>query len=1836
MRNRSLKALSIIMSLVLVVGLCPGLAYANEGDGSTSLSSNPLVAGTIADFESDEGNLGVQAEFATQANGSVSDFLSVVKSQPNGTGGKKYNGGNGAAWCAYFVVWCARQAGVSSTVIPSQYACQTMVDYFKKQNRWISCSQTPRAGDLVFYSSTYGGRSGHVGVVTSVSGKQISTKEGNTGSGVVGSFSNRKVTSNGYQGAWGNCSYILGFARPNYSNIESLAKPTIVPTDILGGKSVELCHSESATSIRYTLDGKTDPTNSYGTVYDGRFFDAWTTMGVRAIAYKPNGASSIPERVTLRNGITGTPTLKKVDMPNGATIVLDAPGNGETIFYTTDGTDPSFDLKTQQAVGTKYTGSFTLTENTTIKAIAVRSGQVVSGTMTEYVEAAPPSTPSTVVVLNGRMPASKIAVDDAVTVIWDLNQSASSYTATLYDENGEVVESTSVKANQAVFTPSVAGQYSVGIKAVNAVGASEESELVQFEAMAPCQVNFVDKVTNSEGNTTTKILDKQLVRYGYSAENPAVPVKRGYTFAGWDKDTPLTHITENNYEIVATWQINSYTVRFYKDDGKTLITSQSVEYGSSATPPTPPAAATGYVFAGWAVTEAAEADSARDINNVDSNMSLKAVYSWADQELPVVVSISKAERNERVYTVDVDVTNGPTTATTAILRVSLKTSSGKLVQSARETISLPTGGATTSHSVTLKYEDGGYVATKAEVEVVGFSGDNRTGGAYSKAVVADVVNGGEYELAADASEWSTVQPAESSDYVIESEVQYRYQDKQTTTSTNTSLDGWTREGDPVTTYGSWATQPSTTSKPTTSDTLQITGTSTKYNWYHYCSYYDNVWNHDSCWVNNTSVKHTTSTTYDLPYANKSWGDKGGKASSMRGPYSTCAHHTSGHTYWWLDSTVTTYTYQTRSKTVTYGYYKWGDWSEWSNAEAVSSDTRNAEERTVYRTRAKIYNDPASVEDTSGNTYTISGKFDSSLQAAGKEATIMVYNVTNSDPNEDQIQYIGQTTIGADNSYSFSFIPKKEPSAETGDFIVALGVKGSTGLVNVDKIDAPGDEHTVIYLYKNANGEDVVVSEQQVVDGQSAVVPDPPAIEGSRFQRWSASTTNVTGDMTVNALYTSSTYAVAWVDWVNGGVFLETKAYGDSLVAPIEDPTANGYTFKGWDALLDGNATVTGNTVVNAVYDPEMYTVIFANATGGVFAKQEVAYGEAATLPTTNPTAEGMEFVAWDTTSGTPWWNVTEDLIVKPLFAYEGTVSSPYSTTELAEGYVSARGKKVYLESPTAGATIYYTIDGTDPSALGRQNSSGGSPLQTQSSDEEPEPIPNTSMLYNAEEGITVTEPTTIRALAVLDGMNDSSITDLEVNVTAINDIANCEAIIDGAPFFYGKAVEPGVVVWIGEDLLTYGKDYTIEYSNNTALGTGRALVKGIGDYTGQQLVTFDIVEPPEGEGQVVLINVKKPVAASFTYDGKEHQGVADGSGYVLTGTKKASVIGSYSVTAQLKSGYQWADGSTQPLKLTWKIVGSDAARSHRLAGDTALDTMSTIVNEGGFPTGGTVVLSTSAGYWDALTAAGIAGKAGAPVLMTDGKSLSPQTKGLIQKLKPSKIIICGGVLAVTKNVENQAKAAAGGNPGVVRCAGDTATGTACKIFEEGKKLGVWSNTAFVCTNDGYWDALAAAPISYANNMPIFLTEGKGSISKETLDTMKKGDIEYVYIVGGTAAISPNVEAQLKASGIHVFPRLAGTDAIETSQLVAQFGVEKMCMTPNYMGVATTDGYWDALAGAALCGSKGRVLVLANGPQATSVTSFMKKQADKIADFYIFGGVFAVSKATENAAITAAK
>ena len=179
--------------------------------------------------------------------------------------------------------------------------------------------------------------------------------------------------------------------------------------------------------------------------------------------------------------------------------------------------------------------------------------------------------------------------------------------------------------------------------------------------------------------------------------------------------------------------------------------------------------------------------------------------------------------------------------------------------------------------------------------------------------------------------------ADPDDYEIVTE--YRYRDKETKTSTSSSLDGLTPY-DSKTTYGSWGSTQTTNSKPTESDTLQITGTTTKYKYYHYWNYYDGMDCLDSISYGTNRGYCEILLTYQLSPV--SMADQGGRQAY--GSY-TCENE--GFNYWFYAGTVTAYSYQTRSKTTTYYFYKYGDWSDWSTTPVTSTDDREVESRTVY-------------------------------------------------------------------------------------------------------------------------------------------------------------------------------------------------------------------------------------------------------------------------------------------------------------------------------------------------------------------------------------------------------------------------------------------------------------------------------------------------------------------------------------------------------------------------------------------------------------------------------------------------------------------------------------------------------------------------------------------------------------------------------------------------------------------------------------------------------------------------------------------------------------------------
>ena len=466
--------------------------------------------------------------------------------------------------------------------------------------------------------------------------------------------------------------------------------------------------------------------------------------------------------------------------------------------------------------------------------------------------------------------------------------------------------------------------------------------------------------------------------------------------------------------------------------------------------------------------------------------------------------------------------------------------------------------------------------------------------------------------------------------------------------------------------------------------------------------------------------------------------------------------------------------------------------------------------------------------------------------------------------------------------------------------------------------------------------------------------------------------------------------------------------------------------------------------------------------------------------------------------------------------------------------------------------------------------------------------------------------------------------------------------------YTGAQIKPDVTVTFKEDAssaaveLVEGYDYTLSYGENLdAAGDGFVTVCGIGRFADDTSKFFEIDPASVADATV-------PKVADQAYTGKaicpeptvtvDGRTLVKGTDYTLSyknnvnaGTATIIIMGEENYTGRKDVNFKIvSSASPDPAPTPSPDSGSDGADAwKRLAGNTAIGTMKAIVNEG-WSSSDWAIVATTNGYYDALSASGLAGLLDCPILMTAPDKLTDATAKLITAKKVKNVIVVGGTPAVSDNVFNQIKKL---GVSVERVAGGTAIGTANKIYERGKKVkDGWGTDAIVATASGYQDALSIAPFAYAKKAPIFLASGKpGTLVDSTAKLLKTGGFKRTIITGSEVAVAKSVESQVTGA-----KRLGGGTAYGTSRKIADFCI-KEGMTAAHMGVATGRSYYDALAGAALCGKMNSVLILADDGNNKNVDNVVKVYKDKLEkSCYIFGGTPAVSTSVESKIKAASK
>ncbi|WP_110521293.1 cell wall-binding repeat-containing protein [Alteribacter lacisalsi] len=262
----------------------------------------------------------------------------------------------------------------------------------------------------------------------------------------------------------------------------------------------------------------------------------------------------------------------------------------------------------------------------------------------------------------------------------------------------------------------------------------------------------------------------------------------------------------------------------------------------------------------------------------------------------------------------------------------------------------------------------------------------------------------------------------------------------------------------------------------------------------------------------------------------------------------------------------------------------------------------------------------------------------------------------------------------------------------------------------------------------------------------------------------------------------------------------------------------------------------------------------------------------------------------------------------------------------------------------------------------------------------------------------------------------------------------------------------------------------------------------------------------------------------------------------------------------------------------------------------------------GFPTNHsdkTVIIATGSEAADALSAGPLAAEYGdAPILLTRSDRLPSTLASEINRLGADRAVIIGGENAISPNVE--ANLMNTNISQVERISGSNRLETNQLINEQLTNVDGY----FVASGMDFPDALAAAPIAAGENFGIILTNG--SLRDGGAALLNGQD---AFIVGGEAAVSSQIEAQVQAAAAST-TRLAGANRYGTNAALLQYFYGSG-LTTDAVVLTTGGDFPDALAAAPLAAAADLPLALAGSSLSNEVGSYFNGSG--AGSLYVIGG-----------------
>jgi putative cell wall-binding protein/Tol biopolymer transport system component len=160
--------------------------------------------------------------------------------------------------------------------------------------------------------------------------------------------------------------------------------------------------------------------------------------------------------------------------------------------------------------------------------------------------------------------------------------------------------------------------------------------------------------------------------------------------------------------------------------------------------------------------------------------------------------------------------------------------------------------------------------------------------------------------------------------------------------------------------------------------------------------------------------------------------------------------------------------------------------------------------------------------------------------------------------------------------------------------------------------------------------------------------------------------------------------------------------------------------------------------------------------------------------------------------------------------------------------------------------------------------------------------------------------------------------------------------------------------------------------------------------------------------------------------------------------------------------------------------------------------------------------------------------------------------------------------------------------------------------------------AYLATGEGFADALAGGPLAGAD-APILLT-GRDVLPAATAAELRRLRVEEVFILGGPAAVSVEVEAAVRTMTFGV-RRLAGADRFATAAAISRSAFEQGSST---VYLATGSAFADALSGGAAAAADAAPLLLV-GPDHLPDATAAELERLRPEQIIVLGGSAAVAE-----------